>query len=81
MSDETGLEQLLRLMMEMTTAIKTLAENQSRLAAEQDHCGKAIGEFGIVLHNHAETLRYAQDALTVVWKQLGLPIDQSPQPN
>ena len=80
MSDETGtpLLQLLALVKEMSTRIATLAENQDKLVQQQNNNAKAIADLLVVAHNHAETLRVAQQAVERLWKECGLPFDPPP---
>lgn len=51
MSDEP-IDKLLTMMQEMTAAIRTLVANQEKLALEQQHAAKALGEGGTLLRNH-----------------------------
>jgi len=81
MSEETpGIKQLIKLMQEIHSAVQTLTSNQERLVKEQDRAGKAIGEAGVVLKNHAEILRSMQDCVVKLWREAGLPVEESPTP-
>ena len=76
MTDEGGIDQLVKMMVEITVAIRKLAGNQEALEREQAHCAKALGELGLVMRNHAEILRQSQTALEMLWEKVGLPFDR-----
>jgi hypothetical protein len=81
MSEETpGIEQLIKLMQEIHSAVQTLTSNQERLVKEQDRAGKAIGEAGAVLKTHAQILQGMQDCVVKLWREAGLPVDESQPP-
>jgi hypothetical protein len=79
MTEETGFPQLLQ-MQEMTAAIRTLVANQERLQAEQEHAGRALGELGLIMKNHADVLRGVQGAVIRLWEEVGLPTEEQPPP-
>jgi hypothetical protein len=80
MTDETGIHQLIHLLQEIHSAVKALTANQEKIAAEQQHAAQAIGEAGAILKNHAEVLRHTQDAVIKLWREAGLPVDETPPP-
>ncbi len=77
MSDEP-ITQLLGMMRELSTTIRTLVANQEKLAAEQDHAAQSLGELGLIMRNHADILRASQDAIVRLWEASGLPTDEAP---
>jgi len=80
MSDETGLQQLLVMMQEMSSAIRTLVENQDQLMRQQNNNAKAIGDLLKVADNHATILRQSQAAVERLWAECGLPFDPPRKP-
>jgi hypothetical protein len=81
MSEESAsIQQLIQLMQEIHGAVQILTANQEKIAAEQQHAAKAIGEAGAILKNHAQVLRYTQEAVIKLWKEAGLPVDETPPP-
>lgn len=67
MSEETEITKLLVLLQEMLPGIRTLVTNQEKLASEQQHMAKAVGEIGLILRNQGS-------ALVTIWRELNLPI-------
>jgi len=76
--EPAGIQQLIQLMQEIHSAVKILTANQEKIAAEQQRSAKAIGEAGAILQNHAQVLRYTQEAVIKLWKEAGLPVDETP---
>ena len=79
MSEESTLKQLLLLMQAQSELVRKLLENQERLEAEQAKSGKALGEAGVILLNHAETLKNLGMASVRMWHELKLPITEAPE--
>lgn len=73
MSDESGVQLLIKLMEEIHATVKVLAANQERITQEQQRLAKAIGECGILLTNHGAAILELQHA--------GLAADEPPQVN
>jgi hypothetical protein len=75
---EGTINQLLELMKEMNAAIRTLVENQDKLAMQQNNNAKAIGDLLTVADNHAHILRQSEAAVERLWAECGLPFDPPP---
>jgi len=78
----SDVDQLVKLVEQMSGAIRTLIENQDRLMQQQNHNGQAITDLLHIASNHAETLKMSQAAIERLWLEAGLSFDPpSPQAN
>ena len=76
---EDSFKQLVVLMQAQSDLIHKLLENQEKFEAEQAKCGKAIGEAGMILLDHAQNLRNLGAATTRLWIEAGLPVNEQPK--
>ncbi len=75
MSEKT----LVEMMQEMLAAMKVMTGTLEKLEAEQARLGKAMGESGIVLLNHAKTLNNLGSAVVRLWHEAKLPVNEAPE--
>jgi hypothetical protein len=76
----TATEDLVKIVQQMHEAMKTVASNQEKLLAEQERMGKAIGETGIILQDHAQKIRNTGAAVVRLWNEAGLPVAEATAP-
>jgi hypothetical protein len=79
MENENGIEKLVAIMQTMSQAMQTMTNNLERLTEEQARAGKAIGEAGLVLQDHAQVIRNLGSAVVRLWHEAHLPIEEAPQ--
>jgi hypothetical protein len=70
---------LTEILSEMMAAMKTMAENQTKLQAEQACLAVAMGESGIILLDNTKKLNNQGVALIRLWHEAGLPIADAPE--
>ena len=80
MEEDNGIKKLVAIMQTMSQAMQTMTNNLERLTEEQARAGKAIGEAGIILQDHAQTIRNLGAAVVRLWHEANLPIEEAPQP-
>jgi len=78
-------EKLVKIVQEVLGSIRTVIANQEKFAteleafkAEQQRAGKALGEAGLILQNHAEVVRSHGGAIVTLWREAGLPLADAP---
>ena len=79
------MEDLVKLMQEMSNVVKRILAQQERFSADleqfrsdQGKAATALGEAGVILLNHAKALNSYGSALTVLCKKAGLPLRDAP---
>jgi hypothetical protein len=80
MEEDNGIKKLVAIMQTMSQAMQTMTNNLERLTEEQARAGKAIGEAGLILQDHAQNIRNIGAAVVRLWHEANLPIEEAPQP-
>jgi hypothetical protein len=66
--EQTAVKQLLDILQEIHLSVRTLMNNQQEIAKEQQTARKALGEIGLLLHNHGLQI-------VELSRQIGLDVD------
>ena len=79
MEEDNGIKKLVAIMQTMSQAMQTMSTTLEKLTEEQARAGKAIGEAGLILQDHAHNIRNLGAAVVRLWTEAGLPITEAPQ--
>ena len=70
---------LVQMMQDLMDLMRKMTENQEKMQSEQQRLGIAMGESGLILANHAETLRKLGAATVRLWHEAKLPVNEAPE--